>query len=75
MEGVGQGQRMDAGQTQMVNHLVAGLRAQGASQERINALLLEMKDLHVSQADKLEDIWQQLSKVRKQVSSLAANPG
>jgi hypothetical protein len=75
MEGAGQGQKMNAGQTEMVNHLVAGLRAQGTSQERINALLLEMKDLHVSQADKLQDIWQHLSKLKQQVHSLARNPG
>ena len=66
MEGAGRGQRMDPKQTEMVNHLVAGLRAQGDNQDTINRLLLEMKDLHIDQAKKLQDIWEQLRQVQGQ---------
>jgi hypothetical protein len=68
MEGAGRGQRMDPKQTEMVNHLVAGLRAQGANQDTINRLLLEMKDLHIDQAKKLQDIWEQLRQVQGQAT-------
>jgi hypothetical protein len=65
---------MDAKQTEMINHLVAGLRAQGASQATINGLLLEMKDLHVTAAQKFTDIWRELGQVRKQMKNQAAPP-
>jgi hypothetical protein len=74
MEALGAGQRMDAKQTEMINHLVAGLRAQGASQATINGLLLEMKDLHVTAAQKFTDIWRELGQVRKQMKNQAAPP-
>lgn len=64
MEGTSQGQKMDQAQTQMVNHLVAGLRAQGANAATINRLLAEMKDMHVDQAQKLADVWAALRQVR-----------
>ena len=71
MTGMGGGQRMDAGQTQMVNHLIAGLKAQGASQATINGLLREMSDLHVSAEKKFVDIWTALRQVKKQAKSQA----
>src|SRR5664280_2915274 len=67
MEGAGQGQRMDSNQTEMINHLVAGLRAQGNSQATINGLLREMKDMHVDTTQKIEDIWDAVRRTHKQI--------
>ena len=72
MEALGGGQRMDAKQTEMINHLVAGLRAQGTSQATINGLLSEMKDMHVDAATKFKDIWAELRQVHKQMKNNAA---
>jgi hypothetical protein len=69
MGGVAQGQQMDAKQTEMINHLVAGLRAQGASQQTINGLLREMRDLHTDEATKLQDIWAAFKQIRAQVKN------
>jgi len=55
---------MDANQTAMVNHLVAGLRAQGNSQAAILKLMLEMKDLHVGAEKKFTDISAALQRVQ-----------
>ena len=74
MEGLSQGQRMDSNQTEMINHLVAGLRAQGASQQTINNLLLEMKDMHVDAARKFQDIWAALKQVKGQIKNEASPP-
>lgn len=68
MEGVAQGQRMDPQQTAMVNHLMALLRAQGANAGTINTLLIEMKNMHIDQDKKLEDIWGQLKQVQGQAA-------
>ena len=56
MEGAAGGRPMDANQTTMVNHLLAGLRAQGNSNNTILALLNEMKDMHVDAEQKFHDI-------------------
>ena len=74
MEGAAQGQAMDAGQAAMVNHLVAGLRAQGASSATIIKLLAEMKDMHVDTEQKFRDIWAQLHQVRQQIRHQASPP-
>jgi hypothetical protein len=63
MEGAGQGQAMSPNQTAMVNHLVAGLRAQGNSQATILKLLTEMKDLHIDADKKFADISASLRQV------------
>ena len=74
MEGAGQGQRMDSNQTEMINHLVAGLRAQGNSQATINGLLREMKDMHVDTTQKIEDIWDAVRRTHKQIRNQASPP-
>jgi hypothetical protein len=71
MEGAGQGRRMDAHETEMMNHLVAGLGAQGNSKATILGLLKEMKDMHVDEAQKLRDIWAAIHQTRKQIRSQA----
>jgi hypothetical protein len=63
MEGAAGGRPMDKNQTAMVNHLVAGLQAQGNSHAAILKLLLEMKDLHVDAEKKFTDISAALRKV------------
>ena len=72
MEGAGQGRRMDAHETEMMNHLVAGLAAQGNSKKTILGLLKEMKDMHVDEAQKLRDIWAAIHQTRKQTRSLSS---
>ena len=72
MEGAGQGRRMDAHETMMINHLTAGLAAQGNSKATILGLLKEMKDMHVDEEQKLRDIWAAIHQTRKQTRSLAA---
>ena len=66
MQGLAEGHAMDAKQTEMINHLLSGLRAQGASQATINGLLLQMRDLHVDAQKTFEDIWRELRQLKAQ---------
>ncbi len=66
--GLAEGRTMDAKQTANINALLGALHAARNSGEAINALLMELKDIHVDDQKKFNDLWVALRQVRAQAN-------
>jgi hypothetical protein len=64
LQGAAGGRPMDANQTQMVNHLIAGLQAQGNSYKTILDLVNEMKDMHIDAEKQFADVSAALHRIQ-----------